>query len=279
MGKRLKDLDDQWLLRTHFFGLYKIRDDGTFYLPNPVNDTEELPPDVLVDAIEAAIDRLEKLILAKIAKKEQITEWHDYDMDVAAEYHYVSLRNYPVNTVHSVEFVYGQHGDTLWSVPDEYVQTYGRSKFGSIHIFPRLGASLGSTFDPATLSFFNYSIGSRGYGPCVIKVVYDAGMDGETNVEGGLKDLDNSVVRAIGLMAAIHPLNIIGDLIIGAGISNISSSFDNISVSVGTTASAENAAMSARIIMHRRELYGEHGVPGLVDNLKTSWRPIPVGLL
>ena len=38
-----------------------------------------------------------------------------------------------------------------------------------------------------------------------------------------------------------------GDLVIGAGIANISRSIDGLSQSIGTTASAENSAYSARI--------------------------------
>jgi len=89
----------------------------------------------------------------------------------------------------------------------------------------------------------------------------------------GLDDeLDHDIVRAIGLLAGIHPMNILGDIIIGAGIATISTLFDGISQSINTTASAENHALSARILMHREELYGKDRYLGLISSLLKEWR-------
>ena len=58
----------------------------------------------------------------------------------------------------------------------------------------------------------------------------------------------------IGMMAAMLPLNIAGDLIAGAGIANFSISMDGLSQSIGTTASATNAGYGARVLQFRKEI-------------------------
>jgi len=86
-------------------------------------------------------------------------------------------------------------------------------------------------------------------------------------------------VRAIGLQAAIHPFNILGDLAIGAGIASMSVSVDGVSRSINTTASAENAAFSARIIQYHKELRGDANIQGLIPSLQAKWRRQPMALL
>lgn len=270
----LSDLDAQWLIKTHFFGIYKSDPDGTLYLPNPSDPTQRLETSVLNDAIDAAIDRLEMTLGgAKIRKLEYTDEFHDYDVDLFNNYMQMSLYHYPVYQVDSVKIVYGEHGQDIWDVPADLIQTQGtESLFGTIEVLPFKAVPSANIYDPALIPFVSSSFGVP-YAPSMMKVVYHSGMDG---LAGGL---DASIVRAIGLFAAIHPFNILGDIVIGAGIASSSLSFDGISRSVNTTASAENSAFSSRIIMHRKELFGEQGVPGLIQNLQTKWRRVGLSLL
>jgi len=280
---RLKDLTDQWLIKTHFFGIYRKvdKDDdewkaGEVCLANPKNPSERLPRSVINDAIEQAVANLEDKILARIKGNEHIVEHHDYDKDLFSQFMFVPLREYPVRRVHSLKMVYGENGSVVWDVPPELIQaklsTDGiGSRFGYLQILPFYGISTSVGFDPATFTLLQGTMVSP-TAPSLIRAEYDAGMDLMEN------DLPPAVVRAIGLIAAIHPLNIMGDIVIGAGIANVSMSFDGFSESIGTTASAENSAYSSRIIMHRKELYGEQQQPGLLDTLKGKWRRTPLGI-
>lgn len=64
----------------------------------------------------------------------------------------------------------------------------------------------------------------------------------------------SSMVRAILLVAALLPLNIAGDLLLGAGIAQQSISVDGLSQSIASTASATSAGYGARIIAFKEEL-------------------------
>jgi len=265
MGYRLSDLDDQWLLREFFFGIYKTLDDGTLVLENPAQEGYYLAASVIQNAIDAAVDRLEENIGAKIRKRENTVEYHDYDIDLYNEYCLVVTDHYPVYNVDRLRLRLGRNGSTVWDIQSDYIQT---DKFGNIRVLPLLNDS---QFDPAA-GYFS-GIFSSHYSPDTIEITYDAGMD---MFEG---DLDSMLVKAIGLLASTQPFNIMGDIVIGAGIASISTSFDGLSQSVNTTASAENSAFSSRIIQNNNELYGLHGQPGIMDALKRRWRRMEVRVM
>ena len=64
----------------------------------------------------------------------------------------------------------------------------------------------------------------------------------------------SSIVKAILLIAALLPLDIAGDLLLGAGIASQSISVDGLSQSVASTASATSAGYGARAISFREQL-------------------------
>ena len=70
----------------------------------------------------------------------------------------------------------------------------------------------------------------------------------------GAKKIPRDILDAIGKLASINVLNILGDIAIGAGVANQSIGIDGLSQSIGTTQSAENNALSARVRMYTEEL-------------------------
>lgn len=268
---RLKDLSAEWLIKTHFFGIYMTDPDGTVFLPNPQNLAQRLETVVIDQAIREAVATLEDLLDVNIRHKEHIVETHDFDKDMWEQYGMVNVRSYPVTKVHSLRIQYGENGPTIWEVPSQLIQMGGEgSQFGMVRILPMWGVA--SNYDPAYSMLFPGVLRSH-TAPSLIRVEYDAGMDGMTEpTTNAFSDLDDALIRAIGLKASIHPFNVLGDIVLGAGIAGISASVDGVSQSISTTISAENAAYSARIIMHRRELYGEMGQPGLIETLRKTWR-------
>lgn len=63
----------------------------------------------------------------------------------------------------------------------------------------------------------------------------------------GFDSIPEELLRVLGMMAAIPIFDLLGDLVIGAGIASQSLGLDGLSQSVSTTSSAENSAYSARI--------------------------------
>lgn len=281
----VKDLDDQWLLKTHFFGIYTIIEDeqtntGRYVLVNPnrvegseIQERDILPKSVIMAEIDAAISRVQGLIGADIKLKEHIVEYHDYDRDDAIQYFYVKPNRYPVVQVHSLKLVYGENGPEIMTFNNDYIQRKPEMNYAVIQVLPRFGSAVAMTMDP-NLAFF-VNVFNTMNAPSMVRLEYDAGIEG---LEG---ELDAELVKVIGMLASIHLFNIWGDIIISPGVANFSTSFDGISMSVGTTVSAENSAFSARIRMYERLLFGSsiEGTPGLLSTLIKRYNRIIVGLL
>lgn len=70
----------------------------------------------------------------------------------------------------------------------------------------------------------------------------------------GCDNLPFDILDAIGKLASLSLLNIMGDLILGSGIASQSISIDGLSQSISSTASATSAGFGARIIQYTNEL-------------------------
>lgn len=70
----------------------------------------------------------------------------------------------------------------------------------------------------------------------------------------GFKIVPDNIIEAIGKLAAIPILGILGDVVFGAGLSSMSLSIDGLSQSLGTTAGGGNSIFSARIKQYTEEL-------------------------
>ena len=77
---------------------------------------------------------------------------------------------------------------------------------------------------------------------------------GDLTFNWSVNDVDPMVIRAVKLLSAMLPLNIAGDLLLGAGIASQSISIDGLSQSVASTASATSAGYGARLINFNNEL-------------------------
>ena len=67
-------------------------------------------------------------------------------------------------------------------------------------------------------------------------------------------DVDPLIIRAISLLSAMLPLNVAGDLLLGAGIAAQSISIDGLSQAVTSTATSTSAGYGARLMNFRKEL-------------------------
>ncbi len=84
------------------------------------------------------------------------------------------------------------------------------------------------------------------------------------------------ILEAIGMLSTMSLFDIFGDLLLTPGIASQSISLDGLSQSLGTTQSAENAALSARIRSYERRLNGKEG---LLRKLKNKYDGIGFDVL
>ena len=75
-----------------------------------------------------------------------------------------------------------------------------------------------------------------------------------------------AILNAVGLLAAMLPLDTAGDLIVGAGIASKSMSVDGLSTSINTTASSTNAGYGARMLSYKNRL------KDLIKSIKRDYR-------
>lgn len=81
------------------------------------------------------------------------------------------------------------------------------------------------------------------------------------------------LIRTVGLLAAILPLDIAGDLIVGAGIARFDISVDNLRQEVDTTSSATNSGYGARILSYKNTL------KAYMKALKADYQAIKFGVV
>ena len=105
------------------------------------------------------------------------------------------------------------------------------------------------------------------------EVTLDQAQAQDVVVTWSIDTLPADIIRAIGLKASLLALDIAGDLIVGAGIAQISTSLDGLSQSVNTTASATNSGYGARVIQFSKEL------KELMSTLRATYRALNIAAL
>lgn len=89
-------------------------------------------------------------------------------------------------------------------------------------------------------------------------------------------DFDNlplDLINIIGMLATFGPLNIAGDLILGAGIAAQSLGVDGLSQSISSTASATNSGYGARLINYQKQ------ISETVKKIKLVYDEVKLGVL
>lgn len=259
----------------------------TFYLFGiDLSDDQGKPmPDALFQHyIIQAVDTLERDLDIAIRPLTIETEGdrQDYLRPEYENYIWTELSHLPVIEVNEVKLV----------LPGEaVVQVFNREWIhidrwtGQLQLVPGTGTA-GTILLGASGAWIPLIYGNNRYIPHVFRTSYRAGFGppspGATDPTPGLTGprsnpdaiLDRGVPRdikhAIGMIAAMGPLNIAGDLIVGAGIASQSISIDGLSQSVATTSSATNAGYGARMISYGKEL------KDLLPKLRSYYRGIPL---
>lgn len=242
---------------------------GALHFPDYKGD--ELSDDALQTFINNAISMLEHDLDLAIMPRLK-TEFKDYSANDYYDWGFMQLNNNPVISLESLKVVFikgvnpatnEEEFETVLDIPKQWLRLDPDA--GSIRMIPnnkfpgRLAVGSGGAFFP---ELFN----RHSHVPHLWEVKYYHGFKA-----GCIPSVLNA---AIGLIASIYAMNILGDLIIGAGISGTSLSLDGLSQSIQTTASAENHGFSAKVKDYARQLYGDRtiGSTGIIEALRRYYR-------
>jgi len=184
-------------------------------------------------------------------------EFQDFLVQEYYKFIWLQLDRYPVISVDRIRLVLpnGQeiiNFDTSWF---KVLQAKGQ-----VMIIPSSGSTATITLGQSG-AWLPLVYGWTDFIPDVFEIRYTAGF--ANGVPPALKNL-------VGKMAAIGPLAILGDLIIGAGIAEQNISMDGLMQNVRSTASATNSGFGARIRQYLAEIKQER------KDLYRFYRGIPL---
>jgi len=200
-------------------------------------------PDIMFSwGIRSAIAFFERRLDIHIKKKVFTGERYDYYRGDYQNWTIIKLRESPVLSVEAVRVKWPSN-TTVIEFPSEWIQL--RADVGQVNIIPASG-TMSQVLLTAGGSFLPLLAAGRDFVPSILEVDFTAGFeDGEVPQE--LRD-------AVAKLASFAPLNVAGDLIVGAGIASKSISIDGLSQSINTTSSATNAGYGARLVQYEKEL-------------------------
>lgn len=207
------------------------------------DDADNPFPDSMFEwGIRSAISFLERRLDIRIKKTVFTNERYDYYRGDYLYWTIIKLREAPVISVEGVRVTWPSN-TTVIDFPTDWIQL--RPDVGHVNIVPTSG-TLSQVLFTAGGSFLPLVASGRHYVPNILEVDFTAGFeDGEVPQE--IRD-------TVAKLAAFAPLNVAGDLIVGAGIASKSVGIDGLSMSVNTTSSATNAGYGARLVQYEKEL-------------------------
>ncbi len=224
------------------------------------------PDTIFEHYIRSAVSWLEHRLDLSIRTVDMVEERQDYYREDYDKYIWVELDRFPVIEVTEVKLV----------LPGEaVVQVFNREwihvqrELGQVQLVPGTGTA-GTILLGASGAWIPLIYGNNRYIPDVFRTTYRAGFGapsvGAFDTTPGLTgpvsvphpELDRGLPEVlkdtIGKFSSFGPLNIAGDLIVGAGIASKSLSIDGLSQSISTTSSATNAGYGARLVQYQKEL-------------------------
>jgi hypothetical protein len=231
-----------------------ITGDYLFGIPFVDENGNEMGEPIIENWIDRAISWLETELLISI-KPTPVSETHDYYLDEYAQFCYLQLYQYPVISVQALKASYA--GQDIMTFPQDWIRIYKST--GQLQLVPTTG-SLSQVLlrgPGVLLPLITAHLSSM---PHLFTVEYTAGFE-EGKVPADICDI-------ICMKTCIGLLNILGDILLGAGIASQSVSIDGLSESITTTQSAENSAYSARIRQYERQIKAQ------LPNLRTKYKGI-----
>lgn len=213
-------------------------------LPICTRDGHKPSPEVITEKIRIAQIQVEQWLAVKLTRQ-VIRETRDFIRSEYFQWGYMKV-TYPVrqvtdltgfiSTTRQVEFPGSWVSSKVTDQEDLFYRT--------IHIVP----AGGETTHTNSVVFVGITPNAGFFGvpsiPNYFAIEYCTGF----------KILPANIRDAVGKLAAIQLLAILGDVLLGAGITSQSLSLDGLSQSIGSTKSASSSAYSARIKQYMDEL-------------------------
>jgi hypothetical protein len=225
----------EFLKEVYLFGVNLTDDKG-----NPYPDT------LFEHYIRAAWDWAERHLGVSLRPETIVGETHDYFIKDYIHWAWLDLTVVPIESVSEVRFEYPV-SESQFVFPSDWITFNPRKETASarIQILPRTGA-LSEILITRAGNLLPILEGANNYVPDVFAVDYQAGFRSD--------EIPNDVKHLIGMQAAIGPLNIAGDLLVGAGIASKTVSMPGLSQTVNTTSSATNSGYGSRILEYQKEI-------------------------
>ena len=218
-----------------------VRSDYLFGIPLTDDSGNTYSSTNITRRINDAVSWLEDELQIKINPTTITDEHHDYTLNEYHEFCYIQLYEFPVISVQSLVASYA--GQDIMTFPQDWIHIY--NKTGQLQLVPTTG-SLSQVLLGGSGQLLPLITSRLSKMPHLFKVGYTAGF-ATGQVPGNIADM-------IAKKACIGILNVMGDILLGAGIASQSISIDGLSENVNTTQSAENSAYSARIRQYEKEI-------------------------
>ena len=242
-----------WLKERYLFGI-DLTDDTNTPFPDALFET----------AIASAVETVGNELDIVLTDKSSFTDRVDANIIDADSFFLTRLRKRPIWSVEKLEVQLGDF--QAISLPISYVLVR-EALSGQVQVVPGKELSFTLAYTGGSPLFGYESLVPRVYTPGWFNYTYTAGYNGTD------KPYPADIQDAIGLLAAILPLDTAGDLIVGAGIASKSMSMDGLSTSINTTSSATNSGYNARAISYMNRY------KTLMGSLRAKYKGAPVGVL
>lgn len=238
-------LSPQELLSLYFYGIPIQNKLGTTLSENDIKVF-----------IQSATEQVEKYLDIKIAKQVIEEDLTYYKTDYA-NWSFIPV-SYPVKTPHALYGYYS--GIKQIDYPLEWISARktsdGETYYRQMFLVPTGALTAGSAqiIQSGVLPSLHF-LGQRNI-PNYWKARYCTGFD----------KVPKDLLGIIGKYASLFIFDLLGDIILGAGIASLSLGIDGLSQSISTTQSAENSGFSGRINSYQKELKSD--LPKLHDYYK-----------
>lgn len=209
-----------------------------------LSDDDGCPfPDALFEFyIKGAVSWVERRLDLKLRPCVITDERQDFYRQDYYKYIRLQTHEFPIISVEAIRLVLPTEQEVINFDPSWFqVQDYA----GQLEIIPGRG-QLSVIVLGQTGAWLPLIYGWTDFIPDVFRVDYTAGFP-KGQVPHELREL-------VGKVASFGPLNVAGDLVVGAGIAAQNISIDGISTAVSTTQSATSSGYTARLLQYRREI-------------------------
>lgn len=244
-----------WSTTENIITVDEVKQNYLFGLDTTNDQAQEMPDELYQYYIDAAVDWLEHRLDISLRTLTIVEERHDYYREDYGEYMWLETDHYPVIQVNSVKLVLPSAPDSVQEFDIDWVQVDRES--GQVQITP--GISPAGTLLIGSGNWFPHFRWANRRIPGAFRVAYKAGFGPpDPNAAGvpnpRLDSLPFVLKEIVGKLSSFGPLNIMGDLLGGAGIASQSIGIDGLSQSFNTTSSATNAGYGARLVQYNKEI-------------------------